>query len=245
VASKEQVLDILRLGSETERAFGEGLSEAQRETCGTYEQWCAKDVLAHIAFWKERMAGRVTAAARGESLERMEDYEQVNAACFAAHQHESWKQVWAYATEAHQALVAATEALSEAQLNDPTLMPQQGGRLPWRLVVGTGYTHAMTHLASYYAAHDQPGLAIQLQERANAELAELDDSPEWRGGLLYNMACVHALAGQLDEAVEELRQALTLHPGLTEWSKEDSDLASLRDRADYQELYAPSAPPES
>ena len=237
MASKKQVLDILRAAIESEEAFGKGLSKAEREACGTYEQWCPKDVLAHCAFWKERMAGRVTAAAKGEALERTEGYEQVNAACFAAHQHESWQQVWAYADQAHQALVAAVEPVDEKVLNDPSYSPDPGGRLLWSLVVGTGYTHPVTHLAAYYAAHGQPDTAVQLQEQANAELAKLDDSPEWRGGLLYNMACIHALAGQPDAAMAELRQAFALRPNLSEFAREDADLASLRDRADYQALY--------
>jgi tetratricopeptide (TPR) repeat protein len=238
MASKEQVLHILRAAGDIEEAFGQGLSEAERETGGTYEKWCPKDVLAHCAFWKERMAGRVTAAAKGEALERTEDYEHANAACFAAHQHETWQQVGAYVVQAHQALVAAVEPLDEQVLNDPSYSPDPSGRLLWSLVVGTGYTHPVTHLAAYYAAHGQPDAAVQLQEQANDELAKLDDSPEWRGGLLYNMACIHALAGQPDEAIAELRQALALRPNLAEFSKEDTDLASLRDRADYQALYA-------
>ena len=237
MASKEQVLDILRAGGETEEAFGQGLSQAQREACGTYEQWCAKDVLVHCAYWKERMAGRLAAAAKGEALDRTGDYEEANAACFAEHQHEAWQQVTDYAAQAHRALVAAVQAVDEEVLNDPSYSPDPSGRLLWSLAVGTGYTHPVTHLAAYYAAQDQPDKAVQLQERANAELAKLENSPEWRAGLLYNMACIHALAGQPDAAMDELRQALTLRPDLAEWSKEDTDLASLRDRTDYQALY--------
>ena len=55
--------------------------------------------------------------------------------------------------------------------------------------------------------------------------------------MIYNTACQHALSGQKATAIAELRQALKLNPGLTEWSKEDSDLVSLHEEADYQALY--------
>jgi tetratricopeptide (TPR) repeat protein len=231
------VLNILGLGWDEEMAFGQGLSPTEREACGTYEQWCPKDMLAHCAYWKQRMAGRLTAAAKGEALEDTGEYEEANAACFAEHRDETWEQVMAYAEQAHRALVTAVETVDERVLNDASYSPDPGGRLLWSLVVGTGYTHPVTHLASYSAAQGQADGALQLQQQANAELAKLDDSPQWRGGLLYNMACIHALAGQPDGAIDELRQALALRPDLAEWSKEDTDLASLRDRADYQALY--------
>jgi len=53
----------------------------------------------------------------------------------------------------------------------------------------------------------------------------------------YNLACCYALAGQAEKAMDALREALRLAPDLTEWSKQDPDLVSLRERPDYQSLY--------
>ena len=53
----------------------------------------------------------------------------------------------------------------------------------------------------------------------------------------YNLACCYALAGQAEKAMDALREALRLAPDLTEWSKQDTDLVSLRERPDYQSLY--------
>lgn len=39
-------------------------------------------------------------------------------------------------------------------------------------------------------------------------------------------------------AIEELRKSLQLSPQLVEWSKQDTDLDSLRDDPAYQALYA-------
>jgi hypothetical protein len=54
----------------------------------------------------------------------------------------------------------------------------------------------------------------------------------------YNLACYLALAGEKNKAVELLGEALRLHPGLTEWSRQDTDLVSLHGLPGYERLYA-------
>jgi len=76
-----------------------------------------------------------------------------------------------------------------------------------------------------------------LQERIVQEMAPLDDSDGWRGVVTYNLACFYALSDQPALAVEKLRRAFELNPWLIDWSKEDSDLDSLRELVDFQALY--------
>jgi hypothetical protein len=54
----------------------------------------------------------------------------------------------------------------------------------------------------------------------------------------YNLACHYALSGQKERAISGLREALTLNPDLTEWSKQDPDFVPLRQEAGYQALYS-------
>jgi hypothetical protein len=54
----------------------------------------------------------------------------------------------------------------------------------------------------------------------------------------YNPACCYALTGQLEQALTELRRALALNPALTAYARENADLVSLRDTAEYQALVA-------
>jgi mannose-6-phosphate isomerase-like protein (cupin superfamily) len=51
--------------------------------------------------------------------------------------------------------------------------------------------------------------------------------------LLYELACIEALAGHPDEAVEHLRAALAAEPQLRDRAAGDSDLDPLRDRPDF------------
>ena len=238
MAMKHKVLTVLGLGHEAVQAFQEGLSEGARRACGTYERWCAKDVLAHIAFWQEHRARSINAVKTGESVPPVGDDEVANAACFAEHQQQSWEEMGAYAERVHRALVQAVQGVDELALMDAAYVPGPQHRPLWEMIVNTAYLHPASHLAQYYVEHGQLEAAVEVQRAASDALAGLEDSGEWKGLLRYNLACVYALAGHAEEAMAELRAALALRPSLVEWSKQDSDLVSLRDRADYQALYA-------
>lgn len=64
----------------------------------------------------------------------------------------------------------------------------------------------------------------------------MSDMPEY-WALPYNAACLEALSGNADEALEWLRRALELNQSeIHEYLREDSDLDSLRDDPRFQEL---------
>ncbi len=54
--------------------------------------------------------------------------------------------------------------------------------------------------------------------------------------LLYNLACCEALAGRTRDALEHLRRAVETSEQLRSFTKEDSDLDSIRDEAAFKEL---------
>jgi tetratricopeptide (TPR) repeat protein len=60
-------------------------------------------------------------------------------------------------------------------------------------------------------------------------LREYPDNPS----LLYDLACLEALLGEGDAAVEHLRRALELKPEYAKDAQADEDLASIRHRADF------------
>jgi tetratricopeptide (TPR) repeat protein len=60
-------------------------------------------------------------------------------------------------------------------------------------------------------------------------LREYPDNP----GLLYNLACLEALDGEGDTAVERLRRALELKPEWANDAQTDEDFASIRHRPDF------------
>jgi tetratricopeptide (TPR) repeat protein len=77
-------------------------------------------------------------------------------------------------------------------------------------------------------------------ERAAALLqGALEQDPSDQG-LLYNLACMEALAGRPEDAIEHLSEALTGAPErYLEMARADSDLASIRDDPRVAELLSP------
>jgi adenylate cyclase len=76
------------------------------------------------------------------------------------------------------------------------------------------------------------GQRDQALERARRALA-ID--PE-DAGLLYNVACVYALAGSSEEALDHLDKAIQNGFGQREWLENDSDLDSVRGEPRFQAL---------
>ena len=82
--------------------------------------------------------------------------------------------------------------------------------------------------------------AAALQESDPESAAEilrdgLGAHPE-SASLNYGMACVAALRGQGDDALEWLRKAIELRPEVRDWAREDSDLDRLRDDERFTSL---------
>lgn len=74
---------------------------------------------------------------------------------------------------------------------------------------------------------------------AYAEAAErgrdvLEEVPHPR--VFYNVACCESLAGQTDEAIEHLRQAIELWEGCRELARGEADFDALRDAPAFQAL---------
>jgi hypothetical protein len=56
--------------------------------------------------------------------------------------------------------------------------------------------------------------------------------------ILYNIACLQALLGQPDKALETLGTAVDSWPAYKENAREDEDFASVRDDPRFQEIVA-------
>ena len=234
---KSKLIELIEHAS-AEQALFARLSEDERTVRGEPDLWSPKDTIAHLAAWKTRLAENLAAAARGETPVRDEDYEAVNAQVFELNRDRSWSEILEEATEASQRLIEQVEKRSEAELRGTETLPWQEDRPLWRLIVGNAYIHVMAmHLGPVLVECGEKEYATELQKEGAKLLSELDESQSWQGTVRYNLACHYALAGQSETAIEELREALALNPELTEWSKEDSDLASIREKADYKALY--------
>jgi len=234
---KTKILNLLAQGYQEEMAFIAGRPAEEWERPGTFEAWAPKDILAHNGAWKERLAENIQLALSGKTPTRNEDFDHENAQIFTQYKDKSLEEILNLSTNAHEKLYHLIESLAEETLNSADVLPWQEGQPLWRLITGNGYTHPLIHLIDHFQKQGKIRTAGELLGRlANATL-ELADDDEAQGVARYNLACSHALLGQKEAAINELRQALELNPGLTEWSQQDPDLENLRGEAGYQAIY--------
>lgn len=230
--NRNRLLDVLRFAQQQEIAFIDRLSEAQRDAASAPDHWSAKDTIAHLAAWKQRLLDRLQGAPRDQ---RPDD--PINAEIYEAHRAKTWGEVRALAEAAYQRTVEYVRAAPERDLTDAARSVHEDGRPPWVALLAQNVSHAMAHLWEYHLQHGEPDRAVTLQEATTAQLREMDD-PAVYGFGVYNLACVYARAGRPQDAIRALGEALRLRPELAEWSKQDPDLDSLRDAPGYRALYA-------
>ena len=82
-------------------------------------------------------------------------------------------------------------------------------------------------------------LQLTLDDRAMAafqEVLRLDDSYSLAH---YNLACVHARAGDVESAAAYLLQAVAIEPEARDWASADADFASVRNAPEFRQLLEP------
>ena len=235
---RPELIKLLERTQAEEEAFVGQLSPQEREQVGKVSDWSAKDMIAHLAGWKLRMADRLAALGRGEARADVDEIDAENALIWSEYCDRSWDEVTQASSLGHQRLIDGLKVMSVNDLHDADRFESQKGQPLWRSVAGNGCTHPMMHLAEAYVKRGQAARAQAMMEDLSEGLARLDDSPRWLGVVRYNLACYLALAGEKNKAVELLGEALRLHPGLTEWSRQDTDLVSLHGLPEYERLYA-------
>ena len=233
---KDKLTELLQKGHEVEEEFIAVLSDQERHASGSIEHWTAKDTLAHNAYWRKHHAEDVLAVLAGESPVEVED-DQINAEVYSRYKDQSWEEVEALVEAGLKRMGEALAALSEDDLQRHDFYPWEQGRPLWREIVGNIYTHPIIHLSDWHIKRGDPSHAARMYQEMTAQLAGLDDSPEWQGTIRYNNACSFSLLGDKETAINELREALKLNPGLIEWSQQDTDLEPIRGEAEYKALF--------
>jgi len=221
-----------------EQTLWDALSDEERNAAGEIDQWAPKDHLAHATFWTERLVTQLQAATGGEPPGSIEDYQKTNDEVYETNKDRSWEDVLAWAEEVSRQVQTAFDTVSEEMLADPE-RPEGTGSLPlWQNVAFTGAYHPMHHIADIYLERGDIQGAQAVQESVAEGLAGLDESDAWQGRTQYNLACFYALHDKPQRALALLKTALKLSPNLLEWSKQDSDLDSLRELPEFQAMVA-------
>lgn len=234
---KERLLALLKLAYEEEQKLYASLDENEKSATGKLEQWSAKDIMTHIAYWDEYVVRNITATLRGESPDVRGDLDTINEGVFHTNKNNSWEDTLIRLERAYKSAIKCVGSVPDDKLIDTNTLPWQEGRPLWIIIDGNGCVHPIIHLAEYYFGRGDNNYAVKLYEQVAQLERDLSDTPDWFGRVEYNLACCYALAGQHKRAINKLKVALKLNPSLTEWSKDDSDLASIRKYNSYKSLY--------
>lgn len=241
---KTLVLELLREAREQEQTSIAGLSAAEREATGTWEEWSAKDTISQIAFWKRLQTGKLRTALRGEPLpvwNTSEVVDPLNRENYAKWQQRPWDVISAEAESAYGELSAQVRGMTEAELTEDR---PDGGTL-WLETLGNGIWYPYSELIRLaHQRGDTAGEArvvaarIAGNERLLAALRASGASDHRIATYAYNLACYCALAGIAERAIGLLGEAFRLRHGLMTLGMHDSDLDSLRGLPAFQALYA-------
>jgi hypothetical protein len=242
MVDKEKLIDVLSYGRAEVSGFVASLDDGQRAAIGAADRWSAKDVVGHLTEWLARLVSDLDRAGQGEEPPNQvpsnyDHIDETNAEIYRQYQNLSWEEVTAIMGHSFAAISAYAQAAAPDDLDDTGRIPWRQGRPLWRMLAGTAVEHPILHLSYFHLSNGNIAEAVRLQENSIARLLELDDSPAWRGIQTYNLACIQALSGQVEEALANLSEALRLTPDLTEWAKQDPDLVGLHDNPVYQALY--------
>jgi len=234
---KSRLIELLEAYQDKQAWIWSLMDDEMRDQVGTVDDWGPKDHLAHANFWTERVIAQLLIAAGRETLERLQDYSKSNEETFESFKDQSWQEIHLWSEQVHHQLLDAFSVISLDDLEDPDRFEWTNHRPLWNEVIFTGVYHRLQHACDILTLSGLADHVQGIQEQFSRMMEEIDDSDEWRGTTRYNLACYYALDGNLDAAMETFKAALVLNPKLLEWSKQDGDLDSLRELAEFQALY--------
>ena len=166
---------FIRLAYQEEQVFIEKIPEKERALIGTYEQWSVKDVIAHVAAWKERTAQELAAVTCGGPRPEGDNLEQINAGIFEKHRVCTWDEVLALSKRAYEALCEQVATMKEEDLKNTKAIEWYHGPV-WRLSLDDGYSHPISHFAECYARRGEEEQGIRIRKEAEKAREQFERS---------------------------------------------------------------------
>ena len=149
--NKTELLAQLREGRATWEALLAQVAPERLTEAGVEGDWSLKDVIAHIAFYEQRMVKRLQAVARGTTprphpVIKNLDTDDANAWIYAQNENRPLAEVQAEEQATYQQLLAALEPISDADLFTAGRFPWLDGRTLWKTIPGNSYGHYEEHI---------------------------------------------------------------------------------------------------
>ncbi|HEV2477344.1 MAG TPA: hypothetical protein VGX22_12450 [Candidatus Dormibacteraeota bacterium] len=204
------------------------MSKAEKAPRG----WPAALVLFHFGMWRERLRNALVEVREGrEFTHPSENVDELNDA------------------ELPQGIgtpLADAAARADLLLGELMELYETLGERPFHWYAGTttteavlrnSYTHPRLHLSEYWKENGSLDRSARLWEGALTELPAAGAPPRFLANAQYNLACIRALQGESDVALQLLAEALPVSDVLRDAAPKDADFESLHDDPRFQDLF--------
>jgi tetratricopeptide (TPR) repeat protein len=223
------LVDLLHQAQRNQNTFFQQLPPADLVTIGTPDLWSAKDHVAHMTFWRERLTRSVEAIIEGQPQPPSQDFEQLNPLIFEEHRYRPWADLLAESDRVYADLIRLAQRLTEEDLTASNRFDWLPPDAPlYTSFMGNCYEHTQIHLAQYLLDRHDLERAITTYETWANRIIEAETPPILKGYMLYNLACFYATHQRLEQAEPTLQQAFVLYPATRDFALTDPDLVALR-----------------
>jgi len=228
-AFKPVLIDLLRQAQISQNTFMRELPPAEQTAIGTPELWAAKDHVAHMTFWRQRLVLRLQALLQKAPQPTSKGFEELNPIIFEEQRYRSWSDIMAESDRVYADLIALTDQLSEEDLTAFNRFDWTHEGMPlYTSFMSNCYEHTQHHLAQYFADRNDLERMLDTYEAWAKRVLEAGVPETLQGYVLYNLACFYATHNRSEKASEPLQQAFALYPRTREFALTDPDLVELR-----------------
>ena len=235
ISEKQKILDLVQITYADLMDLVASLSPQEKKAKGNLKLWSAKDMVAHLSFWERHFINQLDKMVKDEKIPMAGEYlDQVNDGVLYEHMDETLEDALGEYQQIHAELLKKYDSFSAEDLSEPKKFAWLEGRPMSDRILGNSVWHPQSHIADFYVKRGKLEKATQMQESLTDKLKGF---PTWGPTAAYNLACFYALNGMEEKAIPYLKEAFKLRLDLLEWSKQDSDLNSLRELPELKALY--------
>jgi tetratricopeptide (TPR) repeat protein len=234
---KKQLIRLTNYSFEVLHELIANTPAEELDKSGLVDQWSFKDHIAHLTHWLDRFNHRLIK--RDKNYKEVTDFDKENSHIWQLTHDLDWQVILNNLEKAYMEVTQYLRSLTEEDLIATDMLYPPDKRPLWDAILSNTCAHTITHVGLIYNERGNRQKSVELLERIMDDLESFDPSPKWRGTNIYNLACLHALAGNQSKALELLQESLSLSTALVEWAPKDTDLKSLWELPTFIEMTHP------